>query len=92
MQIIKFETTDCPSCKILEKILTKLLEEYPSIEIKHADVLKDKKHYEMAENLKINNFPTLAILDDNATLVSKLYGVRSMTTIKDWFKTNGVIQ
>lgn len=78
MKLIKVYSKTCGPCKVLEKNLIKSGVKYESI-----DILTDE-----GENITrlydIKAVPTLLLIDDNGTLISKNTGIISPEKIKEF--------
>lgn len=64
-KLLKFEAEWCSQCKALKPTLTKVLEEFPDVELVTVDCEVDE-----AETLKysIRSMPTLIYLKDNVEM------------------------
>lgn len=78
MKLIKIYSKTCGPCKVLEKNLIESGVKYDSVYV----ISEEGK--DMVEKYGVRAIPTLLLLDDNGTLISKHVGILSVEGIKSF--------
>ena len=77
-QILKFSAAWCGPCKSMSAVLSRLT---LPVDVNEIDV--DENH-ELAAQYAIRGVPTLVLVDDKGTELSRLVGSKTEAEIKNW--------
>ena len=77
-QILKFSAAWCGPCKSMSAVLSRLT---LPVDVNEIDV--DENH-ELATQYAIRGVPTLVLVDDKGTELSRLVGSKTEAEIKNW--------
>lgn len=72
MKVIKISALWCPSCLIMNKVVRKIMEDYPQIDLLELDIdmdMEEVKKYEVGKIL-----PVVIFLTDSGTELERLGG------------------
>ena len=78
MKLIKIYSKTCGPCTVLDKNLIETAVKYDSVYV----ISEEGK--DMVEKYGVRAIPTLLLLDDNGTLISKHVGILSVEGIKSF--------
>lgn len=78
MRLIKIYSKTCGPCKVLEKNLVESGVKYDSVDV------ASEEGEDLTETYGVRAVPTLLLVDDNGTLISKHVGVLSAEGIKSF--------
>ena len=78
MKLIKIYSKTCGPCKVLEKNLVESGVEYDSVDV------TSEEGEDLTEAYGVRAVPTLLLVDDNGTLISKHVGILSVEEIKSF--------
>jgi thioredoxin 1 len=81
MKFLKFSAEWCSPCKVYDPTLEKVKEDY-NINIEHIDV---DKEYDITEEYKIMNVPTVIQLDDDNNEIKRVVGAIPYDTVVEEF-------
>ena len=76
MKLIKIYSKTCGPCKVLEKNLVESGVKYDSVDV------ASEEGEDLIETYGVRAVPTLLLIDDNGTLISKHVGILSVEGIK----------
>lgn len=76
MKLIKIYSKTCGPCKVLEKNLVESGVKYDSVDV------ASEEGEDLTETYGVRAVPTLLLVDDNGTLISKHVGILSVEGIK----------
>ena len=82
MKLIKIYSKTCGPCKVLEKNLVESGVEYDSVDV------ASEEGEDLTEVYGVRAVPTLLLVDDNGTLISKHVGILSVEGIKAFVNEN----
>ena len=78
MKLIKIYSKTCGPCKVLEKNLVESGVDYDSVDV------ASEEGEDIVEKYGVRAVPTLLLVDDNGTLISKHAGILSVEGIKSF--------
>lgn len=78
MKLIKIYSKTCGPCKVLEKNLVESGVKYDSVDV------ASEEGEDLTETYGVRAVPTLLLVDDNGTLISKHVGILSVEGIKSF--------
>lgn len=78
MKLIKIYSKTCGPCKVLEKNLIESGVKYDSVDV------ASEEGEGLTETYSVRAVPTLLLVDDNGTLISKHVGILSVEGIKSF--------
>ena len=78
MKLIKIYSKTCGPCKVLEKNLVESGVEYDSVDV------ASEEGEDLTEAYGVRAVPTLLLVDDSGTLISKHVGILSVEGIKSF--------
>ena len=82
MKLIKIYSKTCGPCKVLEKNLVESGVKYDSVDV------ASEEGEDLTETYGVRAVPTLLLVDDNGTLISKHVGILSVEGIKSFVNEN----
>lgn len=75
MKILKFETTHCPQCKLLDRELAKI----SNITVEHINA---EDNDALVDKYNIGSVPVLIVLDDSGNEITRSAGFINETNIR----------
>ena len=79
IKVIKFSSTTCQPCKVLNPIIDEIKKENPDINFQYVDVYEN---LEITKNLHVTSVPTVIILK-NEREVFRFSGIKSKQQINN---------
>lgn len=79
MRILKFYSSTCHPCRILEKNLQEVGIDHESVDIGTDEGLS------MAMQYGVRSTPTLLAVDDNGSIIKSKAGLMTVDQLKEWY-------
>lgn len=84
IRLLKFEADWCAPCKSLGSMLASTLPNYPHVKLEKIDVDMDPK---TAEHFRVTSLPTLVVLDDQGSEITRTVGMLSRAKLDAMLST-----